>query len=434
MQPNLFQDLNRLYEDLCCREVLEQGFKAVRKNKGSPGIDGTTIEEFSTNLEDELSQLQHELSSWIYRPQPVRAVEIPKPGTDEKRKLGVPCVKDRVVQAAIKIILEPILEPTFSKNSYGFRPGRGQQDAVAKAKELVKNDKKWVVDIDLSKFFDRVQHDRLIARLAQVIEDKRILRIIGSTLRSGIMKEGLVSATTEGTTQGSPLSPLLSNFVLDELDRELEKRGFEFCRFADDANVFVKSKKAAERAMENITRFIEGKLKLVVNRTKSKVALSAQVKFLGMTIISATIAISAVSLSRAMDKVKLLTPRGTHKTAEQTIESFNSWYRGWSNYYGMTEYPAQLKKIEAHFRRRMRSRIVDQQKSRRNLFNRLVERGVPGRMAAKNAFSNKGRWALSASFPLHKAFGNDWFESKGMYIASDKGLKHWREREWIKLT
>lgn len=434
-QRNLFTDPQRLFEELCAMDVLRAGFKAVKKNKGSPGIDGMSVEDFEANLDKELAQLSKELESWSYKPKPVRRVEIPKPGSNEKRNLGVPCVRDRVVQSALKQLLEPIFEPLFSEHSYGFRPGRSQRQAVERAREIASQGKEFCVDIDLSKFFDRVNHDRLICGLVRVIPDKRILKLIGMTLRSGVMVNGLVSATSEGTTQGSPLSPLLSNFVLDELDKFLERRGLEFCRFADDCNVFLKSKKAADRAMENITRFIEERLKLKVNHEKSKVAPTKQVKFLGMTVVGGTIAISSQSLNRAMTRVREFSPRGTHQTLQLTISSYNKWYRGWSNYYGMTNYPSQLGKIEAHFRRRLRSRAVGQQKSRRNLFKKLLKANVPRHLAAKTAFSHKKRWALSHSRAVERAYSNGWFESQGLYTASNKKLEHWFEPgRWIKLT
>jgi RNA-directed DNA polymerase len=381
-------------------------------------------------------QLSQELESWQYRPAPVLRVEIPKPGKNAGvRKLGIPCVRDRVVQATLKLILEPILDPLFSQDSYGFRPGCNQRQAVQAARKIVKSGKPYVVDIDLSKFFDRVHHDRLIFRLSQHISDKRILRIIGMTLRSGVMKAGLVSPTTEGTVQGGPLSPLLSNVVLDELDKELERRGLEFCRFADDANIFVSSQRAADRVMVSISKFISTKLKLVVNQQKSKVAISKYVKFLGMTIVAGTIAISAVSISRAMAKVKELTPRGTHMALEATIDQVNRWYVGWSGYYQMTQYPSQLNKIEAHIRRRLRSRLIGQQKKRRHVFNKLVKRGVQRRLASATVFSNKGRWALSHTSAVEKAYPNKWFKERGLKIRTDKKQPHWYSiGRWIKLT
>lgn len=435
-QPDLFFDRSRLFEHLCDVDYLRAGFKAVKKNKGSPGIDGITIDEFESRLDEELAQLQKDLRNWSYQPQPVRRVDIPKPGKkDEFRMLGIPSVRDRTVQATLKILLEPIFEPLFSENSYGFRPGRSPRQAVEAAQQIVASGKTFCVDIDLSKFFDRVNQDRLISSLTEQVEDKRILRIIGMTLRSGIMKDGIVSATTEGTIQGSPLSPLLSNVVLDELDKELERRGLEFCRFADDCNTFVASRKAAERAMANIISFIEGKLKLVVNREKSQVAPTNKVKFLGMTIVAMTIAISVASINRAMTKVEELTPRGTSHRLEQTIEQINEWYVGWANYHSMTQYPAQLRKIEAHIRRRLRARLVSHYKTRRSLFRKLVARGVKRGLAGKQVFSNRRRWALSHTKAVEMAYPNRWFASKGLKTMSDKALSHWFEiGRWIRLT
>jgi RNA-directed DNA polymerase len=333
----LTTDQRSLYEQLCCKCVLEQGFKAVKKNKGAPGIDGMAIDNFESCLDEELSKLSLELESWTYKPMPVRRVEIPKPGKNAGvRLLGVPCTRDRVVQATLKILLEPILDPRFSDHSYGFRPGRNQRQAVEFIQRIVQSGKEYVVDTDLSKFFDRVNHDRLINRLRKDISDNRILRIIGIILRSGVLIDGHVEVTLEGTVQGSPLSPLLSNVVLDELDKELERRGLEFCRFADDCQIFVKSLKSAERVMGSISRFIENKLKLVVNREKSKVAHIHDVKFLGMTIIEGLIVISGKSMNRAMEKIKELTPRGTHLKLERAIEEINKWYVGWSGYHRMT--------------------------------------------------------------------------------------------------
>lgn len=269
-----------LFDDLCSRTYLSVGFTLVKRNKGKPGIDGVSIQDFETRLEEELSQLQEELSNWTYQPSPVRRVEIPKPDGKGARLLGIPTVRDRVVQTALKLLLEPIFEPHFSTHRYGFRPGRSPHMAVQAAQQIVTSGKSYVVDIDLAKFFDRIHHDRLISRMNQRIADKRILRLVGLMLRSGVMSQGEFSPSQEGTMQGGPLSPLLSNIVLDELDQELEKRGLEFCRFADDCNIFVKTPKAAERVMEKIKLFIEKKLKLKVNEEKSKVARAEAVKFL----------------------------------------------------------------------------------------------------------------------------------------------------------
>ena len=435
-QRELFLDEARLFEELSTVERLESGFRRVKKNKGSPGVDGITIPEFEAGLIEELSRLKEELEGWTYKPSPVRRVEIPKPGGKGVRLLGVPTVRDRVVHATLKELLEPIFEPLFSDHSYGFRPERNQRQAVEAARTIVAGGKPYVVDIDLSKFFDRIHHDRLIACLHLQVADKRILRLIGQLLRSGIMANGLVTPSTEGAVQGSPLSPLLSNIVLDELDKELERRGLEFCRLADDCNIFVKTPKAAERVMRSVSGYIEKRLKLVVNQEKSQVARSDRVKFLGMTIVGKTIAISHKALQLAMAKVKELTPRGTHLTLEKTLEEINSWYVGWAGYFEMTYYPAQLKKIEAHIRRRLRSRLVDQQKCKRNLYRKLVKRGVPRRQAANAVFSNRKRWALSYTFAVTVAYPVGWFIGEmGQVIRSDKELPHWFEiRHWISLA
>jgi len=428
-------DLNRsLFERICSEDQLRDAFRAVKRNKGAPGIDGVTIEEFEENLDEELGRLRKELLSWTYKPSPVRRVEIPKPGGKGVRLLGVPRVYDRVLQTSIKMALEPIFEPIFSEHSYGFRPGRSQKQAVEAAQKIVQSGKEYCVDIDLSKFFDRVHHDRLIHRIGEYVSDKRILRLIGMTLRSGVMINGVRHNTEEGTTQGSPISPLLSNVVLDELDKELEKRGLEFCRFADDANIFVRTQKAAERVMETITRFIENRLNLVVNQDKSKAARVNWTKFLGMTIIGGTLAISAQSMNRAMAKVKELTPRGTHQSIENTVEDFNTWYTGWIGYYGMTQYPSQLKAIEAHTRRRLRARIVSQQKRQRHLFKKLLKRGVKRWAARRTVYSNRNRWALSHTRAVEKAYPNRWFsEQLGLKVVSDQDRPHWFDvKIWIR--
>lgn len=426
----------RLFENLCSTIYLGVGFEWVRRNRGAPGIDGVSIQDFEANLDEELSRLQQELTTWTYQPSPVRRVEIPKPDGKGVRLLGIPTVRDRVVQTTLKLLLEPIFEPHFSPHSYGFRPGRSQHQAVQAAQQIVNSGKPYVVDIDLSKFFDRIHHDRLIARMGQHITDKRILRLVGLLLRSGVMINGVVNPSQEGAMQGGPLSPLLSNIVLDELDQELEKRGLEFCRFADDCNIFVKSQKAAERVMEKVSQYIEKKLKLKVNQDKSQVALSDKVKFLGFTVVNGTIAIAHKALQTAMGKVKELTPRGTHKTLDTTLKEINRWYVGWSNYYSLTYYPSQLRKIEAHIRRRLRSRLIYQQKRKKPLYQSLVKRGVPRKQAAEAVFSNNKRWALSAVRAVTRAYPNSWFINlKGQEIRSDRKLAHGFDvSQWISLA
>lgn len=425
-----------LYEKVFDIHRLEEAFKRVRANRGAAGVDNVDTKMFESKLTHELAQLSKELESWSYNPQPVKRIAIPKPDGGE-RMLGIPCVRDRVVQTSLLSVLEPIFETKFSENSYGFRPGRNQRQAVEAAQQIVQSGKQWVVDIDLSKFFDRINHDRLIARMGLTISDKRILRLVGMFLRSGVMANGLVSPTIEGSPQGGPLSPLLSNIVLDELDKELERRGLSFCRYADDCNCFVGSEQAAKRVMESVSKFIESKLKLKVNTDKSRVAQSDEVKFLGMTIVCGSRCISKKSMKRAMERTRELIPRGSHQSIEQTMSKVNQWFVGWSNYYRMTEYPAQLKTIESHIRRRFRSRIVGNQKRRRNLANLLLKRGVSRRLVYGTVYSHKGRWRLSHTRALEQAFGNDWFKTKlGFKTMSDKiELEpEWKDiKTWIRL-
>lgn len=424
-----------LFEQVSSLESLQASFAEVKRNKGAPGIDDVSLSAYSSNLDLELRQLQAELVNWSYKPQAVKRVEIPKPNGGT-RSLGIPTVRDRVVQTSIKRAIEPLIDNTFSANSYGFRPGRNQRQAVEAAQRIVVEEgKEYVVDIDLSKFFDRVNHDRLIASLRNHGIEKRILRLIGQLLRSGVSIDGKIQPTHEGTPQGGPLSPLLSNIVLDELDKELEKRQLSFCRFADDCNIFVRSRKAAERVMTSLCQFIERKLKLVVNREKSQVARTSEVKFLGLTIVNGTIAISRKAMSEAMQKVKELTKRGTYLTLEDSIKEINRWYVGWSNYFSMTQYPNQLYSIEAHIRRRLRARIVYQSKRRRHLYRKLLSRGIRQKVAAKTAFSNRKCWSLSWTWAMNRAFDNKWFAEVGLKTKSHNTLPHWfGEKKRVKLS
>ena len=423
-----------LFEEVISEDQLRIAYKAVRSNRGKPGIDGISVEDYGENLEENLRELIAEVTNWNYRANPVKRVRIPKPGSDKERLLGIPCVKDRVLQCSLKMSLEKIFEEKFSDNSYGFRPARNQKQAVSKAKELVNSGKDWIVDIDLERFFDTINHDRLIHLLSLEVKDKRILRLIGITLRSGILDKGELIENSEGAVQGSPLSPLLSNVVLHELDAELEKRELSFCRFADDCNIFVSSRKAAERVLASISKYIEKKLKLKVNLQKSKVAPSNKVKFLGMTIACAMMLISKVSMSRAIEKVKELTPRRTHQSLERQIDKINQWYLGWSGYYSMTETPNQLQSIEAHIRRRLRAQMVRNQKRRRHLDRKLISQGVRAGLAHKTAYSNHGVWKLSHTAATEQAWSNSWFRQMGLKITSDVKKLHWKPLTvWVKL-
>ena len=423
-KQTLFDSNRDLFERLCAEDNLLEAFLAVKRNRGAAGVDGVTIQDFEAGLHDELAKLANELRNWQYKPKPVKRVEIPKED-GSMRKLGIPCVRDRVMQACLKTILEEIFEPIFSNSSYGFRPGRCQQDAIHEAQKLVQEGREWVVDIDLAQFFDTMSQDRLIHRLSLHVPDKRILRLVGIMLRSGAEIDGEIHSTTKGSTQGSPISPLLSNVVLDELDKELEARGLKFVRWADDANIFVKSEEAAKRVLVSITKFIERKLKLKVNQTKSKAAKSSEVKFLGLTIKNGEVVIARKSMRKAMTKVSELVRTNSPVPVEKTLERVNLWYHGWANYFKMTQYPMQLLLIEAHVRRRLRARIVRQLKRRKFLCRRLESRGVKRKTAQAQAYSAKGPWKLSSG-AMNIAYKVDWFtNTMRQKIFSNRSLSHW---------
>lgn len=424
MQLTLDQRDASLFEENISLSRLHAAYKAVKRNGGAAGIDGVSVEAFGENLDAELERLAQEVREWRYRPNPVKRVAIPKADGGE-RLLGIPCVRDRVLQYALKMTIEPYFESEFSESSYGFRPGRSQHQAIAAAKKLVEGGREWVVDIDLEKFFDRIPHDRLITQLQRRISDNRIIRLVGMTLRSGILTGREFLRSEEGAVQGSPLSPLLSNIVLDELDKELERRGLKFCRYADDANIFVGSKKAAERVMTSISRFIENRMRLKVNRTKSKTAHASEVKFLGFTVIWGLVAIAKKTMSRAMETVDRLTPRRTNKPLEQQIEEINRWYAGWSSYYGHAECPFQLALIEAHIRRRLRARFIRDQKRARTLFKKFLQLGVPRKLAAYTARGPTNVWRKSHSRAAHRAWPVAWFVRRGMLIRSTEAQPHW---------
>lgn len=420
-------DAHRLYEEVCSKRTLERAFRKVKGNQGAPGPDGENLEEFEEDLESRLNQLREDLEGWTYQPSPVRRVVIPKPGGGE-RLLGVANVRDRIVQQAVTMVLEPLFEPGFSDHCYGYRPGRSQRDAVAEAQKHVGEGKQWVVDLDLERFFDTVNHDRVIHLLRGKVKDRRMIRLVALTLRSGIWIDGKVERSREGLHQGSPLSPLLSNVVLHELDEELERRGLHFVRYADDCNVFVRSRKAAERVLAKLTRFIEGQLKLKVNRTKSKAALSSAVKLLGMTVLAGGIvAISAASMAKAKAAVKDMVPRSGKAPLEAQIERVNQWYRGWVGYYAMGEYPSQLKAIEARIRVRFRLQFVKNHKRKRYLKRKLVKRGIRPQTAHREVYlRNHGRWRLAHTFGVAQAWSALWFRQQGLLTFSGEDRSHWK--------
>lgn len=408
--------MDHLMEEICAAENLKQALKRVRSNKGSPGPDGMTVGQLPKYLRKHWPELREQLLLGTYDPKPVKRVSIPKEGGGE-RILGVPSVLDRFIQQATMQVLQGLWEPTFSDHSYGFRPGRSAHQAIAKAQSYQQEGFRVVVDLDLEKFFDRVNHDRLLATLAKRINDRRLLRLVRGFLTAGVLIGGLVSPTTEGTPQGGPLSPLLSNIVLDELDKELGKRGHRFVRYADDANIYVRSRRAGERVMASVKRFITGTLKLRVNEKKSAVAHPWDRKFLGFSFGAGKDAkrrISRQALNRFRGRIRDLTRRTRTTGWKRIIQDLQLYVRGWRGYFGFSQTPSTLKRLEEWMRRRLRSLIWKAWKHGRRRFAELTKRGVGKDLAATTAGSPHGPWRLADSPALHKAFPIKFFDQQGL--------------------
>ena len=400
-------------EEVCERENCEQALERVKANKGSAGVDGMTVHELPEYLKQHWPAIREQLLSGTYKPQPVKRVEIPKPDGGV-RKLGIPTVLDRMIQQAVMEVLQRSWDGTFSDHSYGFRPGRSAHQAVEAAQQYIAAGYRWVVDLDLEKFFDRVNHDKLMAKIAERVGDKRLLKLIRTFLTAGVMEDGLVSRVEEGTPQGGPLSPLLSNIVLDEFDRELERRGLRFARYADDSNIYVRSRRAGERVMESVKRFITAKLKLTVNEKKSAVARPWARKFLGFSFTSAGIPkrrIAPKAVDRFKERVRELTRRTRGVSIERMAEDLTRYLRGWIGYFGKCETPSVLAALEGWLRRRLRSAIWKQWKRGTTRFAELRKRGVGKDLAAKTAGSAHGPWRLANSPALSIALPNAYFDS-----------------------
>src|SRR6202140_3512515 len=355
----------RLMEEVCERENLKEALRRVKANKGSAGIDGMTVGQLSGYLKEHWLTIREQLLNGTYEPQPVRRVEIEKPDGGGMRKLGIPTTLDRFLQQAVMQVLQRRWDPTFSEHSHGFRPKRSAHQAVAQAQQYIAAGNRWVVDIDLEKFFDRVNHDRLMAAIAGRVTDKRVLRLIGAFLRVGVMENGLVSPAEEGTPQGGPLSPLLSNIVLDELDRELERRKHRFVRYADDCNIYVRSQRAGQRVMTNVTRFLTRRLQLKVNEAKSAVARPVERKFLGFSFSpnkEPRRRIAPKALLRCQQKIRELTRRTRGISLEQMLKELTAYLRGWKGYFSFCQTPSVLKALDQWIRHRLRSMIWKQWK------------------------------------------------------------------------
>jgi RNA-directed DNA polymerase len=405
-----------LMEEVCKRENLKKALRRVKQNKGSPGIDGMTVNKLPGYLRQHWPDIRDQLLAGCYRPQPVKRVEIPKPDGGV-RKLGIPTVRDRFVQQAALQVLQKYWDKTFSEHSFGFRPGRSAHQAISLAQHYVDEGHRWVVDIDLEKFFDRVNHDRLMARLARRIHDKRMLKLIRAFLNAGVMENGLVSATREGTPQGGPLSPLLSNIVLDELDRELEHRGHRFVRYADDSNIYVRSERAADRVMESISKFITRKLKLKVNQSKSKIGRPSECKFLGFRITGRNETKRSIApqvLERFKKRVRRMTGRNRSMPLDKVIDQLNRYLTGWRGYFGHCQTPSVLAGLDAWIRRRLRCVVWKQWKRGRKRFAELRRLGVGKDLAAQTAGSVHGPWRISHSPALSLAMPNAYFDALGL--------------------
>jgi RNA-directed DNA polymerase len=406
----------RLMEEVCERENCQQALKRVKANKGGPGIDGMSVRELPDYLKQHWPAIREQLLSGTYRPQPVKRVEIDKPDGGV-RKLGVPTVLDRFIQQAVLQVLQKRWDRTFSDHAYGFRPGRSAHQAVARAQQYVCEGYRWVVDLDLEKFFDRVCHDKLMVRVAQRISDRRMLKLVRAFLTVGVMENGLVSAVDEGTPQGGPLSPLLSNLVLDELDRELERRGHRFVRYADDSNVYVRSERAGQRVMASLTAFITQRLKLKVNAQKSAVARPEDRKFLGFSLTrpqEPKRRIAPTALLRFKQRARELTSRTRGVSLARIVGELSTYLRGWRSYFGFCQTPTVLRDLEQWLRRRLRAVLWKQWKRGRTRFAELRNRGVGLQLAAKTAGSAHGPWHLANSPALAIALPNAYFDALGL--------------------
>src|SRR5467141_2020642 len=406
----------RLMEEVCELGNCKQALRRVKANKGSPGVDGMTVDELPEHLKQHGLKIGEQLRNGTYQPQPVSRVEIPKPDGQGVRQLGIPCVLDRFVQQAVLQVLQKRWDPTFSEHSHGFRPGRSAQQAVQEAQQYIAEGYRWVVDLDLEKFFDRVNHDRLLAAVAERVADKRMLKLIRAFLKAGVMEDGLVSAVDEGTPQGGPLSPLLSNLVLDELDRELERRGHRFVRYADDCNIYVRSERAGQRVMESISRFITQKLKLKVNEAKSAVARPQERKFLGFSFtagpdIKRTIA--PKSLERFKQRIRDITRRAKGVSIKTTMEELAQYMRGWRGYFGFCETPEVLIALTRWVRLRLRAALWRQWKTPRRRRAALIALRVSGELL-NTAGSGRGPWNIARSKALSVGLSNAYFKLLGL--------------------
>ena len=420
MQLLLFDSLPEVYsgdvlERMMRPRNISEAFRRVKANGGAPGVDGMTVAELGKSLKVLLPRIRQQLLDGSYVPQPVRRVEIPKPGGG-MRKLGIPTVMDRLLQQALLQVIEPIFDQGFSENSFGFRQGKSCHQAVRRARNLIQTGHAWVVDLDLEKFFDKVHHDILMERVARQLKDKMALKLIRRYLQAGVMEGGLVSQSVQGTPQGGPLSPLLSNIMLDAMDKELEKRGHKFCRYADDCNIYVRSRRAGERVMERLTNYLAGKLKLTVNKIKSAVDRPSNRQFLGFSFVAgkqARIRMAPDRAKRMKEKVKPLLRRGRGQSLSQCLRVLAPKIRGWAAYFSLCDVKATFERFDEWMRRRLRALLWRQWKRPKTRCRELCKRGLDRERAAKSAFNGRGPWWNAGASHMNNAVPTSYLRKLG---------------------
>ena len=403
-------------EAVVSRENMQRAWQRVRSNRGAAGVDGLAIDQTAERLRDDWPRIREDLLEGRYAPQPVRRVDIPKPGGGI-RTLGIPTVTDRLIQQAIAQVLQPHFDPTFSASSFGYRPGRSAKDAVKRARDHIAAGYRWMVDMDLAKFFDRVNHDVLMARLARRIEDKRLLGLIRRYLQAGLMAEGLISPRRQGTPQGGPLSPLLSNILLDDLDKELERRGHAFVRYADDCSIFVRSERAGQRVLDSVGRFLEKRLRLQVNPAKSAVARPWKRSFLGYTVTThrkPRLKVARQSVQRLRLKVKALMRQGRGRRLDQVCGELRVILTGWLNYFGLAEVRSTFEQLDGWLRRRLRAVLWRQWKRPATRRRRLIELGLDDARAWKSTVNGRGPWWNAGASHMNQAIPTRYLRSLGL--------------------
>lgn len=416
-----------LMEEVIERDNMTRALHRVERNRGVAGVDNMPVENLRPYLKEHWPRIKEQLLRGSYRPQSVKRVEIPKPGGAGVRKLGIPTAIDRLIQQALHQVMSPIFDPHFSESSYGFRPGRSAHQGVQQARSTVESGKRWVVDMDLEKFFDRVNHDILMSRLARRVKDKRVLLLVRKYLQAGIMEEGLIRAAREGTPQGGPLSPLLSNILLDDLDKELERRGLEFCRYADDCNIYVKSRRAGERVLASITGFLEKRLKLKVNSEKSAVARPWERKFLGYSMtnqMKPRLRVAPESVKRIREKLKETFRQGQGRNLERFIkEELNPILRGWGNYFQLAQVSGVFEELDGWVRRKIRLIHWRQWKRVFTRVKGLMKQGIAEERAWKSSRNGRGSWWNSGASHMNEAFPKSYFDRMGLISLAHERLR-----------